>query len=125
MGELSQKIAITDMYHSLSLGYWFARENQRYAAGSLSESQRLLFRSLILLDESHGKVLREWYWNYSHCVELELSNSSLFIKVAKNSNDGIPYQPTLKWFSKQMGMLQKGTLLAQQESAMKELLARL
>lgn len=123
MGELSRKIVITDMYHSLSLGYWFARENQRYAAGGLSKSQRLLLRSLILLDESRGKGLREWYWNYSHCVEFELEKSSLLTSNTKNSGCSTLHHPVPKWFSIQMGDLQEGILPAQKESAMRELLA--
>jgi superfamily II DNA or RNA helicase len=119
MRTLTRKIEITDMYLGTNVGYWFLSENRIHAAGVFSPVHQLLFRSLILIDESHGRFLREWYWNYSHCLEFVLSNSSV---PTKDSDDkalplGVSY-----WFAKQMSLLEKGSLLAPHENAMKELL---
>jgi hypothetical protein len=123
MGELSRKIAITDIYHSVNLGYWYARENQRYAAGGLSKNQRLLLRCLILLDESGTNDSWEWYLNYSYCVEFELEKSALLASDSKESECQALHHPAPKWFSIQTSLLEQGMLPAEQESAMKELLA--
>src|SRR5262249_7006399 len=90
------------------------------AADVFSEYKRLLFRSLILIDEQHGFLLKDWYWNYSHCLEFVLSNSSL---PTKDSADETLPLNAAEWCAKQMSLLDKGTLLARQENAMKELLA--
>lgn len=119
MRMLSRKIAITDMYRGISIGYWFLDENRIYAAGAFSDFKCLLFRSLILLDESRGWVLRDWYWNYSHYLEFVLSNSSA---PTKDSGDGTLPLGVVEWFAKQVSSLEKGTLSAHQENAMKELL---
>ena len=117
MRTLSRKITITDMYRGINVGYWFQMENRIYAAWALSEFKRLLIRSLILLDESHGWVLRDWYWNYSHCLEFVLSNS--FALTKEYTYNGLPLG---EWFGKQVSLMEKGSLLARQENAMKELL---
>ena len=108
------------MYRGVSVGYWFLSENRAYAAGVYSEFKRLLFRSLILLDESHGWVVREWYWNYSRYLEFVLSNSSV---PTKDSDDKTLPRGTVEWFAKQISRLEEGSLLAHQEIAMKELLS--
>ena len=114
MRTLTRKIEISDMYLGVNVGYWFQMENRIYAAWGFSEFKRLLFRSLILLDESHGRVLKEWYWNYSHCLEFFLSNSSV---PSKDSDDKTrhPGHGAAEWFAEQMSLLEKGTLLARQE----------
>lgn len=89
MRDLTRKIAITDMYRFINVGYWFTRENQRYVAGGLSESQRLLFRSLVLLDESDGQAMRDWYWTYSHCLEFQLLKLSLLTTLTKDLEDAV------------------------------------
>ena len=111
---------ITDMYLGVNVGYWFLSENRIYAACVYSEFHRLLFRSLILLDESHGWVSREWYWNYSRYLEFVLSNSSV---PTKDSDDKTLPRGTVEWFAKQMRRLEEESLLAPQDNAMKELLA--
>jgi len=123
MRDLTRKIAITDMYRFINVGYWFTRENQRYVAGGLSESQRLLFRSLVLLDESDGQAMRDWYWTYSHCLEFQLLKSSLLTTLTKDLEDRALHHPDPKWLSRQMSLLQKGVLTAKKQSAMRELLA--
>ena len=92
-------------------------ENRIYTAGAFSELRRLLFKSLLLLDESYGRVLREWFWTYSHCLEFALSKSSALIK--EYSYQGLPLG---EWFGKQVSLMESGSLLARQEDAMKELL---
>lgn len=119
MRTLERKVEIMDTYLGVNVGYWFLNENRAYAAGVYSEFKRLLFRSLILLDESHGRVLREWFWNYSHHLEFVLSNSSV---PTKNSDDKVLPLGAVEWFAKQMSQLEEGTLSAHQENAMKELL---
>jgi hypothetical protein len=109
---------ISDVYLGVNVGFWFQMENRIYAAWAFSEFHRLLFRSLILLDESQGRVLKEWYWNYSHCLEIILSNSSL--PTRDSADETLPLSAA-EWFAKQMSVLNKGTLLAHQENAMKEL----
>ena len=92
-------------------------ESQIYIAGVFSEFKRLLYRSLILLNENHGWVLIDWYWNYSHCLEFVLSNS--FALTKEYTYNGLPLG---EWFGKQVSLMEKGSLLARQENAMKELL---
>ena len=120
MRSLKRKMEITDMYLGVNVGYWFLSENRIYAACVYSEFHRLLFRSLILLDESHGWVSREWYWNYSRYLEFVLSNSSV---PTKDSDDKTLPRGTVEWFAKQMRRLEEESLLAPQDNAMKELLA--
>lgn len=117
MRSLKRKIEITDMYLGVDLGYWFLRESRIYAAGAFSPLRRLLFGSLILLDESHGQVLREWFWNYSHCLEFVLSNPSALTK--EYTYNGLPLG---EWFGKQMRLMESGSFIDSQENAMKELL---
>jgi hypothetical protein len=74
---------------------------------------------LILIDKSHIWAFREWYWNYSHCLEFVLSNSSV---PTKDSDDKTLPLGVAEWFAKQMSRLEEGTLSAHQENAMKELL---
>jgi|CXWL01.1.fsa_nt_gi superfamily II DNA or RNA helicase len=119
MRALERKVEISDMYRGVSVGYWFLSENRAYAAGVYSEFKRQLFRFLILLDESHGWVFREWYWNYSRYLEFVLSNSSV---PTKDSDDKTLPLGAAEWFAKQMVRLEQGTLSAHQENAMKELL---
>jgi hypothetical protein len=119
MRSLKRKMEITDMYLGVNVGYWFLSENRIYAAGAYSPLKQSLFRSLILIDESHGWVFREWYWNYSHCLEFVLSNSSVPTKDSDNKT--LPLGVT-KWFGKQVSLIERGSLLARQENAMKELL---
>ena len=119
MRTLERKIEITDMYRGVNVGHWFLSENRIYAAWVYSEFKRLLFRSLILLDESHGWVFREWYWNYSRYLEFVLSNSSV---PTKDSDDKTLPLGVVEWFAKQMSRLEEGTLSAHQENALKELL---
>ena len=119
MRTLERKVEITDMYLGVNVGYWFLGENRIHAAGGFSPVHQLLFRSLISIDESHGRFLREWYWNYSHCLEFVLSNSSM---PTRNSDDNTLPLGAAEWFAEQMSLLEKGTLLARQENAMKELL---
>jgi hypothetical protein len=117
MRSLKRKIEITDMYLGVNVGYWFLRENRIYVAGAFSPLRRLLFGSLILLDESHGQVLREWFWNYSHCLEFVLSNPAALTK--EYSYNGLPLG---EWFGKQMRLMESGSFNDSQENAMKELL---
>jgi hypothetical protein len=117
MRTLGRKIEITDTYLGVKLGDWFQLENQIYTAGVLSEIKRLLFKSLVLLNENHGRVLRDWYWNYSHCLEFVLSRPSALTK--EYTYNGLPLG---EWFGKQVSLMEKGSLLARQENAMKELL---
>ena len=119
MRTLGRKIEITATYRGVNVGHWFLSENRIYAAWAYSEFKRLLFRSLILLDESHGWVFREWYWNYSRYLEYVLSNSSV---PTKDSDDKTLPLGVAEWFAKQMSRLEEGTLSAHQENAMKELL---
>ena len=118
MESLTRKVEISDMYLGVNVGYWFQVENRIYAAWAFSEIKRLLFRSLILLDESQGRVLREWYWNYSHCLEFVLSKS--FALTKEYIYNGLPLG---EWFGKQVSLMEGGSLLAHQENAMKDLLA--
>jgi superfamily II DNA or RNA helicase len=118
MRTLGREVEITDTYLGVNVGHWFQMENRIYTAGVLSEFHRLLFRSLILLDESHGRVLREWFWNYSHCLEFVLSNPSALTK--DYNYHGLPLG---EWFGKQVSLMEKGALSTRQENAMKELLA--
>ncbi len=117
MRTLEGKVEITDTYLGKDVGHWFRCENHIYATGVLSAVHQLLFRSLISIDESHGWFLRDWFWNYSHCLEFVLSNSSV---PTKDSN--LPLGAA-EWFAKQMSLMEKRSLLAYQENAMKELLA--
>ena len=119
MRTLERKVESTDTYLGVNVGFWFLGENRIHAAGLFSPIHQLLFRSLISINESHGKFLREWYWNYSHCLDFVLSNSSL---PAKDSADETLPLGAAEWYAKQMSLLDKGTLLARQEAAMKELL---
>jgi hypothetical protein len=117
MRALSRQITITDTYRGVKVGHWYQAENQIYTAGVLSEFQRLLFKSLILLNENYGLVLRDWYWHYSHCLEFVLSNSTALTKEFSYNK-----LPLGKWFGKQVSLMGTGSLLNTQESAMKELL---
>ena len=117
MRTLSRKIDIADTYRTVKVGEWFQVESQIYAAGAFSEIKRLLFRSLIYLDENHGSVLKDWFWNYSHCLEFVLSNPTAPMKDF--SSDGIHFG---EWFEKQVGLMEKGALLVRQENAIQELL---
>lgn len=117
MRTLSRKVQITDTYRSVNVGHWFQVEGQIYAAGVFSEFKRLLFKSLIHLNENHGWVLRDWYWNYSHCLEFVLSKSSAL--TMDYNYHGLPLG---EWFGKQVSLMERGSLLARQENAMKELL---
>jgi len=118
MRTLERKVEITDSYLGNNVGHWFQMENRIYTAKVLPDFQHLLFKSLILLDESHGRVLREWFWNYSHCLEFVLSKSSALVN--EYNYNGLPLG---EWFGKQMRLMESGSLLARQENAMKELLA--
>jgi superfamily II DNA or RNA helicase len=117
MRTLSRQIKITDTYRGVNLGHWFQMETQIYAAGAFSEFKRLLFKSLNHLNESHGWVLRDWYWHYSHCLEFVFSKSSAL-------TDAYTYHglPLGEWFGKQVSLMERGSLLARQENVMKELL---
>ena len=117
MRTLSRKVKITDMYRGVDVGYWFLNENRIHAAGVSSPVHRLLFRSLIMIDEGHGWVFREWFWNYSHCLEFVLSNPSALTK--EYTYNGLPLG---EWFGKQVNLMESGSLLARQENAMNELL---
>lgn len=119
MRTLGRKVEITDTYRGVNVGHWFQMENRIHTAGVLSAFHRLLFKSLILLDESHGWVFREWYWNYSRYLEFVLSNSSV---PTKDSDDKTLPLGAVEWFAKQISRLEEGSLLAHQEIAMKELL---
>jgi hypothetical protein len=119
MRTLGRKVEITDTYRGVNVGHWFQMENRIHPAGVLSAFHRLLFKSLILLDESHGWVFREWYWNYSRYLEFVLSNSSV---PTKDSDDKTLPLGAVEWFAKQISRLEEGSLLAHQEIAMKELL---
>ena len=76
MRTLSRQIKVTDMYRGVNIGHWFQMESQIYTTGAFSEFKRLLFKSLNHLNESHGWVLRDWYWHYSHCLESLFPKSS-------------------------------------------------
>jgi superfamily II DNA or RNA helicase len=117
MRTLSRQIKITDTYRGVNVGHWFQMETQIYAAGVFSEFKRLLFKSLNHLNESHGWVLRDWYWHYSHCLEFVFSTSSAL-------TDAYTYHglPLGKWFGKQVSLMGTGSLLNTQENDMKELL---
>ncbi|MCX5721037.1 MAG: Helicase associated domain protein [Nitrospirae bacterium] len=117
MRTLGRKVVITDTFRGVNVGHWFQMESQIYAAGAFSDFKRLLFKSLILLDENHGRVLNEWFWNYSHCLEFVLSKSSALTN--EYSYHGLPLG---EWFGKQVSLMESGALLARQEDAMKELL---
>jgi hypothetical protein len=117
MRALSRQITITDTYCGVKVGHWYQEENLIYTAGGLSEFHRLLFKSLILLNEKYGLVLRDWYWHYSHCLEFVLSNSSALTKEYSYNE-----LPLGEWFGKQVSLMGRGSLLATQENAMKELL---
>jgi superfamily II DNA or RNA helicase len=117
MRTLSRQIKITDTYRGVNVGQWFQMENQIYAAGVFSEFKRLLFKSLNHLNESHGWVLKDWYWHYSHCLEFVFSISSALTNAY--TYHGLPLG---EWFGKQVSLMERGSLSARQENAMKELL---
>jgi hypothetical protein len=117
MRTLSREIKITDTYRGVNVGHWFQLESQIFAAEAFSEFKRLLFKSLNHLNESHGWVLRDWYWHYSHCLEFVFSKSSLLTN--EFTYNGLPLG---EWFGKQVSLMERGSLLARQENAMKELL---
>lgn len=117
MRTLSREIKISDTYRGVNIGHWFQMESQIYAAGVFSEFKRLLFKSLNHLNKSHGWLLRDWYWHYSHCLEFVFSNSSALTK--EFSYNGLPLG---EWFGKQVSLLERGSLSARQENAMEEFL---
>jgi superfamily II DNA or RNA helicase len=119
MRTLERPIELPDTYGGVNVGDWFLTERSIYRAGAFSAVHQLLFRSLIFIDEHLSTYLREWYWNYSHCLEFVLSKSTLPTKAPDDTTlpAGASY-----WFAKQMSLLGKGSLLARQENVMKELL---
>lgn len=119
MHTLSRKLVITDMFHGIDVGFWFYMQNRTYAAGILSDQKRRLFGSLILLDESLGSRVREWYWRYSHCLE------SVVLRGVNPSDDPevtLASRATKGWFAQQVELMTKGTLAPSQQKAMEELL---
>ncbi len=120
MHTLSRKLVITDMHHGIDVGFWFYMQNRTYAAGILSDQKRRLFGSLILLDESLGSRVREWYWRYSHCLESVVSRG---VHPSEDPGLTLASGATNGWFAQQVELLTKGTLTTSQQKAMEELLA--